>query len=50
MSTHNLNRILCLAEPRGGVDAVERVLLTAADHPADAVAREAEPGVLAEVA
>ncbi len=38
MSTHKLNRILCLAEPRGDVDTVERVLLTAADHRADAVA------------
>jgi Icc-related predicted phosphoesterase len=38
MSSHKLSRILCLAEPRGDVDAVERVLRTAADHRADAVA------------
>jgi Icc-related predicted phosphoesterase len=36
MSTHQLNRILCLAEPRGDAGAVERVLQ--GDHRADAVA------------
>ncbi|MCW2984540.1 MAG: hypothetical protein JWR63_2110 [Conexibacter sp.] len=41
MSTHKLGRILCLAEPRGDVDTVERVLLTAVHHRADAVARSA---------
>jgi uncharacterized protein len=38
MSSHNLNRILCLAEPRGDADTVERVMHAAADHRADAVA------------
>jgi uncharacterized protein len=38
MSSHKLNRILCLAEPRGDVDTVERVLRASADHQADAVA------------
>jgi hypothetical protein len=36
MSMHNLNRIICLAEPRGDVDALARVLQS--DHRADAVA------------
>jgi hypothetical protein len=38
MSTHRLNRILCVAEPRGDVDPVECVLRAAAHHRADAVA------------
>lgn len=36
MPTHNLNRLLLLADPRGDVDALERVLRS--DHRADAVA------------
>ena len=38
MSSQNLNRILCIAEPRGDVGAIERLLQAAAERRPDMVA------------
>jgi Icc-related predicted phosphoesterase len=38
VSTHQLTKILCAADPRGDVDAVERLVRVAGDRGADAIA------------
>jgi Icc-related predicted phosphoesterase len=38
MASHQLTRILCAADPRGDVAAVERLLAAPADPPVDAIA------------